>query len=58
MLLQNHGPVVAGLSLGAAVYAAEELEEAAKLAILMRGMPVRLLDAAAIAELDATFRLK
>ena len=58
VLLQNHGPVVAGLSLDAAIYSAEELEEAARLAIVTRGMPVRLLDAAAIAELDATFRLK
>ena len=58
VLLQNHGPVVAGLSLDAAVYSAEELEEAARLAIITRGMPVRLLDASAIAELNATFRLK
>src|SRR5690606_13644077 len=41
VLLQNHGPVVAGTSLDAAVSAIEELEEAARLAILLRGMAVR-----------------
>lgn len=58
VLLQNHGPVVAGVSLDAAVFALEELEEAAKLAIILRGMAVRHLDAGAIAELDQHFKLK
>lgn len=58
VLLQNHGPVVAGTSLDAAVFAVEELEEAARLAIIMRGMPVRMLDEAAIADLNLHFRLK
>jgi ribulose-5-phosphate 4-epimerase/fuculose-1-phosphate aldolase len=58
VLLQNHGPVVSGPSLDSAVFAIEELEEAAKLAILTRGMQVRLLDAGQIAELDRHFRLK
>ena len=58
MLLQNHGPVVAAASLDAAVYAIEELEEAARLALLTRGMAVRTLDAAQIAELEAVFRLR
>jgi ribulose-5-phosphate 4-epimerase/fuculose-1-phosphate aldolase len=58
VLLANHGPVVAGASLTAAVYAIEEIEEAAKLVILTRGMKVRLLDAEAIAELDRAFELK
>jgi ribulose-5-phosphate 4-epimerase/fuculose-1-phosphate aldolase len=40
VLLANHGPVVAGKNLEAAVYAMEELEETAKLAILTRGMSV------------------
>jgi ribulose-5-phosphate 4-epimerase/fuculose-1-phosphate aldolase len=56
VLLGNHGPVVAGSSLEGAVFAIEELEEAAKLAILTRGMKVRLLDKAEIADLEATFR--
>lgn len=38
VLLANHGPVVAGKDLHAAVYAMEELEETAKLALLTRGM--------------------
>lgn len=58
VLLQNHGPVVAGASLDAAVFAIEELEEAAKLAIILRGMSVRNLDAGAIAELNQHFKLK
>jgi ribulose-5-phosphate 4-epimerase/fuculose-1-phosphate aldolase len=57
-LLENHGPIVSGASLDAAVFAIEELEEAARLAILTRGMPVRYLSAAAIDELDRTFRLR
>lgn len=38
VLLANHGPVVAGKTLEAAVYAMEELEETAKLALLTRGL--------------------
>lgn len=41
MLLSNHGPVVAGTSLSAALDALEELEETAKLYLLLRGMPTR-----------------
>ncbi|WP_298983139.1 3-oxo-tetronate 4-phosphate decarboxylase [uncultured Roseibium sp.] len=37
VLLANHGPVVAGKDLEAAVYAMEELEATARLALLMRG---------------------
>lgn len=37
VMLANHGPVVAGKDLEAAVYAMEELEETAKLALLLRG---------------------
>lgn len=44
VLLANHGPVVAGASLDAAVYAAEELEETAKLVFLTQARSVRLLD--------------
>ena len=36
-VLANHGPVVAGKDLEAAIYATEELEETAKLAVLLRG---------------------
>ena len=38
VLLANHGPVVSAASLEAAVYGAEELEEAAKVALILRGM--------------------
>lgn len=41
VLLANHGPVVAGRDLWATVFAMEELEEAAKLTLLTRGMNVR-----------------
>jgi ribulose-5-phosphate 4-epimerase/fuculose-1-phosphate aldolase len=43
VLLANHGPVVAGTSLDAAVNAVEELEETAKLFLLLGGRRVRFL---------------
>ena len=55
VLLANHGPVVSGESLEAATYAIEELEETAKLALLLRGAPVRALDALQIQELRDVF---
>ncbi|MGI4945292.1 MAG: aldolase [Janthinobacterium lividum] len=51
VLLANHGPVVSGRSLRDAVYAAEELEEAAKLFLLLRGAGARTLSAAQVREL-------
>lgn len=58
ILLGNHGPVVAGASLEAAVFAMEELEETARLVMLTRGMAIRPLGAAEIADLERTFKLK
>ncbi|CEJ15104.1 L-fuculose phosphate aldolase [bacterium YEK0313] len=58
ILLANHGPVVAGASLDAAVFAMEELEETARLVLITRGMAVRHLSPAEIADLEATFTLK
>ena len=58
ILLANHGPVVAGASLEAAVFAMEELEETARLVLITRGMAVRHLSAAEIADLETTFTLK
>ena len=58
VLLANHGPVVAGPSLEAAVYAIEELEETARLLLVTRGMRVRHLDAGQIAELERIFQLR
>ena len=43
VLLANHGPVVAGKDIWAASFAMEELEETAKLALLIRGRDPRLL---------------
>lgn len=55
VLLANHGPVVAGKSLEAAVYATEELEETAKLFLLLRGQNPRCLTDDQIQELEARF---
>jgi ribulose-5-phosphate 4-epimerase/fuculose-1-phosphate aldolase len=55
VLLANHGPVVSGKTLPDAVYAAEELEEAAKLYLLLRGASPRLLTAAQTDDLLTTF---
>lgn len=51
VLLANHGPVVSGATLEAAVYAVEELEETAKLFLLLQGCETRPLNAEQIAEL-------
>lgn len=43
VLLANHGPVVSGVDLDAAVYAMEELEETAKLFLMLQDKPTRYL---------------
>ena len=58
LLLANHGPIVSGVTLEAAVYATEELEETAKLFLLLRDAPVRALNDAQIADLRSVFGLK
>ena len=55
VLLANHGPVVSGKTLFAAVNAAEELEETARLLVALRGRRPTLLTAAQVAELEASF---
>ena len=55
VLLANHGPVVSGKTLTDAVYAAEELEEAAKLYLLLRTAQPRLLTPPQVDDLLATF---
>lgn len=55
ILLANHGPVVAGTGLDAAVYAIEELEEAARLDLLLEGRAVNELTAEQIANLQQRF---
>lgn len=55
VLLANHGPVVAGDTLEAAVYAMEELEETAKLYLLLRGLNPRHLSPAQVKDLVDVF---
>src|ERR1700704_42768 len=57
VLLANHGPVVSGDTLEAAVFAMEELEETAKLYLLLRGLNPRYLTPAQVADLTRTFGL-
>lgn len=57
VLLANHGPVVAGESLEAAVFATEELEETAKLYLLLRNLNPRHLSPAQVDDLVAHFGL-
>jgi len=51
VLLANHGPVVAGTSLDAAVGAIEELEETARLFLLLRQEKTRWLTPAQVADI-------
>ena len=55
VLLANHGPVVSGKTLTDAVYAAEELEEAAKLFLMLRNTTPRLLTTDQVNDLLTTF---
>lgn len=55
VLLANHGPVVAGASLAAAVYATEELEETSRLYLLLRGLSPRGLTRSQVEDLVAHF---
>jgi 3-dehydro-4-phosphotetronate decarboxylase len=51
ILLANHGPIVAGKDLESAVYATEELEETARLYLLLRGNRLNILTPEQVAEL-------
>jgi ribulose-5-phosphate 4-epimerase/fuculose-1-phosphate aldolase len=55
ILLANHGPVVAGKDLETAVYATEELEETARLTLLLRGQALKLLSPNQIEDLQRRF---
>jgi ribulose-5-phosphate 4-epimerase/fuculose-1-phosphate aldolase len=57
VLLANHGPVVSGDTLEAAVFAMEELEETAKLYLLLRGLNPRFLSPEQVADLTKVFGL-
>ncbi|MGU3540438.1 3-oxo-tetronate 4-phosphate decarboxylase [Methylobacterium sp. A54F] len=58
VLLANHGPVVAGESLEGAVFATEELEETAKLYLLLRNLNPRMLTPDQVRDLVAHFGLE
>lgn len=58
VLLANHGPVVAGDTLEAAVFATEELEETARLYLLLRGLNPRHLSPEQVRDLISHFGLK
>lgn len=53
VLLANHGPVVAGKTLEAALYATEELEETARLHLLLHGRNPRCLTREQVAALES-----
>jgi ribulose-5-phosphate 4-epimerase/fuculose-1-phosphate aldolase len=55
VLLANHGPVVAGTTLDAAVNAIEELEETAKLHLLLQGRRTRPLTPEQVEDVRAHF---
>ena len=55
VLLANHGPIVAGTSIEAAVNAVEELEETAKLYLLLQGHRTRFLTQDQVAALVAKY---
>jgi ribulose-5-phosphate 4-epimerase/fuculose-1-phosphate aldolase len=52
ILLANHGPIVAGKDLESAIYATEELEETARLYLMLRGNRLRILSPEQVAELQ------
>lgn len=58
IMLANHGPVVAGKDVEAACNAIEELEDTARLAIMMRGFNPRILDAEQIQNLVTHFDIE
>jgi len=58
VLLANHGPVVTGTSLDAAVNATEELEETARLYLMLHGRETRFLDPAAVEALRKKYPIE
>jgi 3-dehydro-4-phosphotetronate decarboxylase len=58
VLLANHGPVVAGTSLENAQYATEELEETAKLFLMLRGEKIRPLTPVEVSDLRERYNLR
>jgi ribulose-5-phosphate 4-epimerase/fuculose-1-phosphate aldolase len=58
VLLANHGPVVAGTSLANAQYATEELEETAKLFLMLKSLPIRPLTPEQVEDLRRRHNLR
>ena len=57
VLLANHGPVVAGSSLASAQFATEELEETAKLFLMLRSQLIRPLSPEQVDDLRSRYNL-
>ncbi len=55
VMLANHGPVVAGKTVGAASNAIEELEATARLALMMRGLPAQTLSSNQVSQVVTKF---
>jgi ribulose-5-phosphate 4-epimerase/fuculose-1-phosphate aldolase len=58
VMLANHGPVVAGKNIEATCNAIEELEDTARLAMMMRGIPARALTDTQVQDLVTTFNVE
>ena len=58
VMLANHGPVVAGTDVEAACNAIEELEDTAKLAMLMRGYDAKMLTAEQVNQVVTQFNVE
>ena len=58
VMLANHGPVVTGKALDAAVYAIEEFEETAKLALLLQGIKITTLTPEQVQDLVTHFNVE
>ncbi len=58
VMLANHGPVVAGKDVEAACYAVEELEESARLAMLLRGIDAKYLTDDQVGQVVSRFNVE
>lgn len=58
VMLANHGPIVAGKDIEATCNAIEELEDTARLAMMMRGIPARALTDTQVQDLVTTFNVE
>ncbi len=58
VMLANHGPVVAGKNVEAACNAIEELEETARLTLMLRGLPARALTTEQVKDVVTSFNIE